>query len=238
MLVFGERGKPEYPGKNLSKQSREPTNSTHLWRSIRESNTGHIGGRPVLSPLRQHCSRFVKSRAWSSRCFGQASFRSCTGWACWWTVSGCLCWCPISPIDRPINSVLVNRIWICQIENALHKFITSTITKIHPHTWDSENTRVGIYFARSFVLRVSATRDYWQSNLELTLNSYLCLGRIQQLVRGFASDWKRSIENINQEIMRSFSNFKNGTAILQVRFRWESLLKLWPSFRFLRLLNH
>ena len=78
---------------------------------------------------------------------------------------------------------------------------------------------MGIYFARSFVLRVSATRDYWQSNLELTLNSYLCLGRIQQLVRGFASDWKRSIENINQEIMRSFSNFKNGTAILQVRFR-------------------
>ena len=41
-------------------------------------------------------------------------------------------------------------------------------------------------------------------------------GRVQQLVRGFAADWKRSIESINQEIMRSFSNFKNGTAILQV----------------------
>lgn len=41
-------------------------------------------------------------------------------------------------------------------------------------------------------------------------------GRIQQLVRGFAADWKKSIENINQEIMRSFSNFKNGTTILQV----------------------
>ena len=26
MLVFGERGKLEYPGKNLSEQSREPTN--------------------------------------------------------------------------------------------------------------------------------------------------------------------------------------------------------------------
>ena len=26
MLVFGERGKPEYPEKNLSEQSREPTN--------------------------------------------------------------------------------------------------------------------------------------------------------------------------------------------------------------------
>ncbi|EDO47167.1 predicted protein, partial [Nematostella vectensis] len=39
--------------------------------------------------------------------------------------------------------------------------------------------------------------------------------RIQQLVRGFAADWKKSVENINQEIMRSFSNFKNGTTILQ-----------------------
>jgi len=27
MLIFEERGKPEYPEKNLSKQSREPTNS-------------------------------------------------------------------------------------------------------------------------------------------------------------------------------------------------------------------
>jgi len=26
MLVFEERGKPEYPGKNLSEQRREPTN--------------------------------------------------------------------------------------------------------------------------------------------------------------------------------------------------------------------
>jgi len=42
MLVFEERGKPEYPEKNLSEQSGGPTtNSTH----IRESNPGHIGGR-------------------------------------------------------------------------------------------------------------------------------------------------------------------------------------------------
>ena len=32
MLVFEERGKPEYPEKNLSEQGREPiTNSTHIW---------------------------------------------------------------------------------------------------------------------------------------------------------------------------------------------------------------
>ena len=30
MLVFEERGKPEYPEKNLSEQSREPTNSDHI----------------------------------------------------------------------------------------------------------------------------------------------------------------------------------------------------------------
>jgi len=31
MLVFGERGKPEYPQKNLAQQGREPTtNSTHM----------------------------------------------------------------------------------------------------------------------------------------------------------------------------------------------------------------
>ena len=54
--LFGERGKPEYPEKNLSEQSREPTNSAHLWRRVRESNLGHIGGRWAPSPLRQPCS--------------------------------------------------------------------------------------------------------------------------------------------------------------------------------------
>jgi len=34
MLVFEERGKPEYPEKKLSEQRREPTttNSTHILR--------------------------------------------------------------------------------------------------------------------------------------------------------------------------------------------------------------
>jgi len=30
MLVFEERGKPEFSEKNLSEQSREPTNSAHV----------------------------------------------------------------------------------------------------------------------------------------------------------------------------------------------------------------
>ena len=58
VLVFEERGKPEYPEKNLSEQGREPTtNSTHIWRRRRDLNPGHIAGRRVLSPLRHPCSR-------------------------------------------------------------------------------------------------------------------------------------------------------------------------------------
>ena len=40
------------PGENFSVQSREPTNSTHIWRRVWESNPGHICGRRVLSSLR------------------------------------------------------------------------------------------------------------------------------------------------------------------------------------------
>eukprot|EP00794_Sanderia_malayensis_P015923 gene15923-17524_t len=39
--------------------------------------------------------------------------------------------------------------------------------------------------------------------------------KIEQLIRGFAADWKQAIETINQDVMRSFSNFKTGTNILQ-----------------------
>ena len=53
MVVFEERG-------NLSVQRREPTNSTHIWRRIWESNPDHIGGRRVLSPLRHPCTPAFK----------------------------------------------------------------------------------------------------------------------------------------------------------------------------------
>ena len=42
MLVFKERGKPEYPDKNLSEKGREPTtNLTHIWRR-REPQGKHV----------------------------------------------------------------------------------------------------------------------------------------------------------------------------------------------------
>ena len=61
MLLFDERGKPEYPGKKLSWQSREPTNSIHIWYQVRKSNLGHISGRKVLSPLGQPCLKVVQN---------------------------------------------------------------------------------------------------------------------------------------------------------------------------------
>ncbi|KAL5011476.1 hypothetical protein ScPMuIL_010027 [Solemya velum] len=39
--------------------------------------------------------------------------------------------------------------------------------------------------------------------------------RVQQIVRGFNNDWKKALEVINQDVMRAFTNFKNGTQILQ-----------------------
>ena len=57
MLVFEERGKPEYQEKNLSEQRREQTtNSTNVWRRHRYLSPGQIGGRRVLARLRHHCS--------------------------------------------------------------------------------------------------------------------------------------------------------------------------------------
>ena len=57
VLVFEERGKPEYPEKSLFEQGREPTtNSTHIWRRRRELNPGYTGGRRALLPLRHPCS--------------------------------------------------------------------------------------------------------------------------------------------------------------------------------------
>ena len=54
---FEGGGKPEYPEKNLSEHGREPTtNLNHAWRRRQDSNPDRIGGRRVLSPLRDPCS--------------------------------------------------------------------------------------------------------------------------------------------------------------------------------------
>ena len=87
---FLRRGESGVPGENLSVQSREPTNSTHIWRRVRESNPGHIGGRRVLSPLRHPCILEMHSRdgggeisiVWT---YFHRSVFSNSGFRIWWS---------------------------------------------------------------------------------------------------------------------------------------------------------
>lgn len=64
--------------------------------------------------------------------------------------------------------------------------------------------------------------------------------KVTGIVRSFSANWKKSIDAINKEILQSFTNFKNGTNILQVRYTgipflfpvfymWESLIKVATS---------
>ncbi|KFP06547.1 Vacuolar protein sorting-associated protein 52, partial [Calypte anna] len=39
--------------------------------------------------------------------------------------------------------------------------------------------------------------------------------RVTKLARGFSSTWKGAVEALSGDVMRSFSNFKNGTSIIQ-----------------------
>ena len=50
-LVFEKKGKPEYPEKNLSEQSRQQTKSPYIWLRVSELNPGEIGGRVSSVPL-------------------------------------------------------------------------------------------------------------------------------------------------------------------------------------------
>ncbi|XP_077363755.1 vacuolar protein sorting-associated protein 52 homolog [Festucalex cinctus] len=52
--------------------------------------------------------------------------------------------------------------------------------------------------------------------------------RICQLVRGFSASWKQSVEAMSQDVMRSFTNFKNGTGIIQGAL--TQLIQYYHSF--------
>ena len=62
MLVFGERGKPEYSGKNLQEQSGKPTNSIPYDSRFWKSNPHDIGGRRVLSIINSILERVTTNK--------------------------------------------------------------------------------------------------------------------------------------------------------------------------------
>ena len=125
MLVFEERGKPEFPEKNLLEQSREPTNSAHIWRRVRESNPGHIGGRQALSPLHQPCSPKEKVIIWLIFNPGLALTGFRTILPCFQQVNQT--WAR-DPIEKP---ALGQR-------STLKKHLTSMSCKLEPAIWSRD----------------------------------------------------------------------------------------------------
>lgn len=57
---------------------------------------------------------------------------------------------------------------------------------------------------------------------------------VNPLVKSFLNDWKKSLELINQEIMRSFTNFKNGQTILQATL--TQLIQYYHKFH--KIMSH
>ncbi|XP_076353469.1 vacuolar protein sorting 52 isoform X6 [Tachypleus tridentatus] len=58
--------------------------------------------------------------------------------------------------------------------------------------------------------------------------------RVAHLVRSFNCGWKASLDDINKDIMKSFTNFKNGTNILQVAL--TQLIQYYHRFH--KVLSH
>ncbi|TRY65737.1 hypothetical protein DNTS_005577 [Danionella cerebrum] len=75
----------------------------------------------------------------------------------------------------------------------------------------------------NFVLKMAAEFPSRRDQLIFLINNYDMMlseraaddTRITLLVRGFSSTWKQSVEALSQDVMRSFTNFKNGTSIIQ-----------------------
>ncbi|MCP9265091.1 Vacuolar protein sorting-associated protein 52-like [Dirofilaria immitis] len=57
---------------------------------------------------------------------------------------------------------------------------------------------------------------------------------VTKIVRSFCANWKKSIDAVNNEIVRSFTNFKNGTNILQMTF--TQIVQYYH--RFSKVLSH
>uniref|UniRef100_A0AC35GC76 Vacuolar protein sorting-associated protein 52 homolog n=1 Tax=Panagrolaimus sp. PS1159 TaxID=55785 RepID=A0AC35GC76_9BILA len=96
-------------------------------------------------------------------------------------------------------------------------------TKERTSFWELQQTKINAYVEEvlyphfhSLIQFVNECEPLIDQNHSQLLKRHT--GKVMQLVRSFGADWKRAIEAINHEILQSFTNFKNGTAILQNAF--------------------
>jgi len=108
------------------------------------------------------------------------------------------------------------------ILNALDEKIASE-SKERSSFWELQQTKINAYVEEilsphfaGLIQFLNECEPLIEQNHTQLLARYA--SKVTQIVRSFSVEWKRSIEAINSEILQSFTNFKNGTNILQMAF--------------------
>uniref|UniRef100_A0A914HU87 Vacuolar protein sorting-associated protein 52 homolog n=1 Tax=Globodera rostochiensis TaxID=31243 RepID=A0A914HU87_GLORO len=89
--------------------------------------------------------------------------------------------------------------------------------------WELQQTKMGTYVEEvlsphfaPLIQFVNECEPLVEQNHSQLLARYT--GKVVQIIRTFSAEWRRSIESINNEILHSFTNLKNGANILQMAF--------------------
>ncbi|KAI6173973.1 Vacuolar protein sorting-associated protein 52-like protein [Aphelenchoides besseyi] len=105
--------------------------------------------------------------------------------------------------------------------------------------WELQQTKIQTYVEEvlaphfcALIQFVNECEPLVEQNNAQQLAKYT--GKVTAIIRAFATDWKRSIEAVNGEVLKSFTNFKNGTNILQMAF--TQFINYYQ--RFTKILNH
>ncbi|KAL3123811.1 hypothetical protein niasHT_010024 [Heterodera trifolii] len=89
--------------------------------------------------------------------------------------------------------------------------------------WELQQTKMGTYVEEvlsphfaPLIQFVNECEPLVEQNHTQLLARYT--GKVVQIVRTFSAEWRRSIDAINDEILHSFTNYKNGANVLQMAF--------------------
>lgn len=105
--------------------------------------------------------------------------------------------------------------------------------------WELQQTKINAYVEEvlyphfhGLIQFVNECEPLIEQNHATLLSRHV--NKVMPLIRSFNADWKRSMESINQEVLQSFTNFKNGTNILQTAF--SQFIQYYQRFN--RVLSH
>ena len=108
---------------------------------------------------------------------------------------------------------------ICKV--ALFQGKVAYQSKERSSFWELQQTKINAYVEEVLTPHFVQMIQFVQECEPLIEQSHTQLlarfrAKRTQIIRSFGAEWKRSIEAVNNEILQSFTNFKNGTIILQV----------------------